>query len=188
MPAPLMLDDFMSGPYHVTLTPPVPSDAHYAPLAPHRWRETYFQNGNGGDWAQPSSLTIQKGILIVSSGFGASSGVQAIYGTTPHGVPAPLGLNLGAYSALRLGFAGLSSTEGLIVIITVFDKAGGNWALEKVIPSNGNPFVLDFPFSLFANGAVGLPRSVVHDIAQIDVEAQPAGWGQVFGITSFQAV
>jgi hypothetical protein len=190
--SPLTLDDFKSGDYVISLNNVNAVDLHYAQLAPGSLlgaaRYTAF-TAAPNPWAQKSTLDIGKGICVVDSGFGVVGAVQIIYGATVSGKQAPLGLNLGGYSAFRLNFAGIATSQSLLVVITVWPHSGGYFDLVVVLPPSGNPFPLDFPFASFKKGGVGggLTQSDVGNIDYIDVQAQGGGFAS-FGITSFEAV
>jgi hypothetical protein len=100
-----------------------------------------------------------------------------------------LALDLGAYSGFQLNFAGISSSESLYVVITVFPHSGGYFDSEIVLPPNGNAFSVAFPFSGFTKGGGGggLTQADVSDIDFINIEVGGGGFVS-FGITSFQAV
>jgi hypothetical protein len=198
----LTLDDFTSPstPYVTTLQAQAPPDTNFQPLLPSggplgQWRETVFINGGPNSWAQPSTLYIGNGILIVNSGFDAFGSVQVQYGYTPppagssNPQAAPLGLNLSNYSAFQLAFAGVSTSESLNVSITVF-SAGLGWEcpMGPLNPST-NAFTTAFQFSTFVRHGVGtgLPPSVVSDIDRINIFVFGGGFVS-FGITSIQAL
>jgi len=184
------LDNFTSGPYVKSLNSASNvQDIHFAPLPSGSplgaARGTAFLLG-GDPYAQPSTLSIGKGICLVDTGFGDANQLQVEYGYTLAGLQAPLGLNLAGYAGFQLNFAGgLSSSQSLIVVITVWPQSGGYYNLEMVLPPNGNAFSVDFPFSGFSGG--GLTQSQVSNIQTILIQAQGGGFAS-FGITSFQAV
>jgi len=133
-------------------------------------------------------LSVKNGVCIVDAGFAAIPAVMLSYGFTTSGQQVPLALNLGSYTRFRLNFAGVASSESLAVVITVWPHTGDYYDLEFVLPPNGNPFSLDFPFSSFNNGlgGVGLSSSAASSIDYIVVQAQGGGYAS-FGITSFEA-
>jgi hypothetical protein len=195
----MLLDDFTSGSYIKTVLAGQ-TDTHYepwphpvpAPAPPKKWwRNTIFANtpeSVGNPWAQPSTLYIHKhqgtGVLIVNTGFGSTSGLQAWYGQAPNGTPEPLGLDLSAFSAFRLNFAqGIATQEALLVNIAVNDKyTFGN----EFVPAGPDPFSFDFLFSSY-NKNLGLPPFDPSTIDSIAILAQ-GGRTASFGIASFWAV
>jgi hypothetical protein len=187
--AQLTLDNYTTPQYVKRLTNPQVHDLHYVALPPNSpsgaARQTYF-GASPNPYTQTSTLDVGAGHFIIDSGFGAVGNVQVGYGFMLSGTEVPLGLNLGGYSALRLNFAGVATSEALAVVIVVYPHDGEVCGYEVVLPPNGNPFAIDFPFSGF-NKAGGLTQAEVSDIDFIVVEAQGGGFAS-FGITSFQAV
>jgi hypothetical protein len=152
--AQLMLDPFSSGNYTKTLLNGQAQDLYSAPLAPGGLlgptRETVFTVGGTNPVA---ALNIGNGLCILDSGFGALPGLQIYY--------APLGLNLGGYSAFRLNFAGISSTAPLGVEIAVWLHSGAVYGAQAQLPTSPNTFFRDFPFSSLAQAASRSLTSVI---------------------------
>jgi hypothetical protein len=207
-----VLDDFSSGFYSKTLQAGAPADTNFqhlsipGPLG--QWRDTFFQVSSGisNPWAQPCTLDIQKGILIITAGFQAPAGVQVLYGNTPapprssnpQGPPAPLHLNLSKYSAFQFAFAGISTSESLNVTIELVGADNVPWAIENFkppLPALGpspNAVVANFPFANFTNNGVplptlGVPTSIISDIYFINFQVFPGGFA-TFGITSWGVI
>ncbi len=189
--AQLTLDDFSKGHYTKVLKTAQASDTHYealpagSPLGAAR--ETFFQIGTN-PYAQSSTLDIGKGICIVEAGFQDDSVLEIVYGVTLSGAQAPLGLNLGAYSALQLNLAGISSSGSLYLIVEIYPHSGGYYTSEVELPPTDNPVPEVLPYSSFiaASGAV-LTQADASDIDYIVIEVGEGGF-ESFGITSFQAV
>jgi len=183
---PLTLDNFTSGPYVKSLNSASNvQDIHFAPLPSGSplgaARGTAFLL-DPDPYAQPSTLSIGKGICIVDNGFGDITGLQIEYGYTLAGLQAPLGLSLAGYSGFQLNFAGVAAYESMIVTIVVYLPDGTYHSFEVVLPPNGNAFSTAFPFSGFSAG--GLTQSDVSNIQTIVIQTE----GESFAITSFQAV
>jgi hypothetical protein len=185
----LTLDDCTSGHYVKRLDTVNAMDIHYAALPPNSplgaARLTTFQIGSNpyGQW---STLDIGKGICIVDGGFGVTPALWIFYGETLSGTNTPLGLNLGGYSGLQLNFAGISTTEALLAIVTVWPHDNLiPHSLELVLSPEVNPISVDFPFSTFSAG--GLSQTDLSDIDYIFIQVQD-GVSASWGITAFQAV
>ena len=132
-------------------------------------------------YGQRTKLQIGNGICIQEADFGIYPGLQIYYGYTLNGAPAPLGLNLGGYSAFQLNFAALSNFEPLGVEIAVWLHNGNVYAQQALLPPS-TAFSADFPFSKFTGG--GLTQS---DVSQIDyIGVVTWGGTATFGITSFK--
>ncbi len=188
---PLTLDKFESGRHMVSLVTASSQDTHYGALASGSplgvARYTLFSL-LANLYGQKSTLDVANGTCTVDAGFGGSPALLIGYGYTLTGSPAPLALNLGAYTGLQLNFAGDASSQDLLVIITVTTNSAGVWDLGMVLPPEGNPFTVTFPFSSFgtSGGGGGLTQSDVSDITAISILAEGGGFAS-FGITSFQA-
>jgi hypothetical protein len=187
--AQLTLDNFTSGQYVKRLNIANASDVHYAALPPNSplgaARQTTFQIGSNL-YAQSSTLDLGKGICIVDAGFGVTPALWIFYGETLSGTEVPLGLNLGGYSGFQLNFAGISTTEALLAIITVWPHDNGvPHSLELVLSPEANPISVEFPFSSFSDG--GLVQADLSDIDYIFIQVQD-GLSASWGITAFQAV
>lgn len=182
---PLTLDNFKSGHYLVSLTTAQSQDIHFAPLAAGDLlgpaRETVFVIG-ANPYEQRSTLDIGKGIWIVDGGFGVVPGVQIYYGWANATTPAPLGLNLAAYSAFRLTFVGVATEEVLGVDITVWTHSGAVYAAQTSLTPQVNETSVDFQFSSFKPSALD-----AGDIDYIGIVTWGGGTNS-YGITSFQAV
>jgi hypothetical protein len=183
--SPLTLDNFKSGHYLVSLTNAQAQDIHFAPLAAGGLlgptRETVFGIGTN-PYGQRSSLDIGKGIWIVDGGFGVVPGVQIYYGWANATTPAPLGLNLSAYSAFQLTFAGIATEDVLGIDITVWTHSGGVYAANTFLTADVNVLSVDFQFSSFQPSALN-----ASDIDFIGIVTWGGGTNS-YGITSFQAV
>jgi hypothetical protein len=108
------------------------------------------------------------------------------YGETLSGTEVPLGLDLAGYSGLQLDFAGISTTEALLAIITVWPHDNlVPHSLELVLAPEVDPISVDFPFSSFSDG--GLTQTDLSDIDYIFIQVQD-GVSASWGITAFQAV
>jgi len=189
--AQLTLDDFTSGTYVKRIINPHVHDLHYAAMPPNsplgQARQTYFGAAPNPD-GQWSTLDVGKGRLVVDSGFGCGASLELGYGYTLAGAEAPLGLNLDGFTGLQLNFRGIATSEELLVVITIFPQTGGYWNYEIVLPPNGNPFPVSFPFSGFRNGGGGsLTQADLSNIDFITILAEGGGFAS-FGLTSFQAV
>jgi len=194
--AQLTLDSFPTGPNGQNYVQPLPTAQSSAtntealpagsPLGAGRW--TKFIVGPD-PYAQANTLEVGNGILIVETGFQANTAVEIFYGVNLLGTNVPMGLNLGAYSALQLNFAGLASAEGLDVIVEVWPKSGGYYVDEVVLHPTVDPFPVVLPYSSF-NGSAGgtLTQTEASDINYIIIELEGAGSTESYGITSFQAV
>ncbi len=182
---PLTLDNFRAGHYTVTLTTAQSQDVHFSPLAPGSplgpARETVFVIG-ANPYGQRSTLDIGKGIWIMNGGFGVVPGVQIYYGYANATTPAPLGLDLGAYSGFQLTFAGIATEEVLGVDITVWTHSGGVYAEQVSLTPQVDVFSVGFPFSSFVPGALD-----PSDIDAIGLVTWGGGTNS-YGITSFEAV
>jgi hypothetical protein len=182
---PLTLDNFKSGHYAVSLTNAQAQDIHFAPLAAGSplgpARETVFGIG-GNPYGQRSTLDIGKGIWIVDGGFDVVPGVQIYYGWADATTPAPLGLDLSAYSAFQLTFAGIATESVLGVDITVWTHSGGVYAAQTFLPPDTNVLSVDFQFASFQPGALD-----ASDIDTIGIVTWGGGTNS-YGITSFQAI
>jgi hypothetical protein len=182
---PLTLDGFKAGHYVVSLTAAQSQDVHFAALAPGSplgpARETVFVIGSN-PYGQRSILDIGKGIWILDGGFGVVPGVQIYYGFANATTPAPLGLNLSAYSAFQLTFAGISTEDVLGVDITVWTHSGGVYAANTFLRPDVNVLSVDFQFSSFQPGPLD-----ASDIDYIGIVTWGGGTNS-YGITSFQAV
>ena len=150
-----------------------------SPLGPAR--ETVFVIGSN-PYGQRSILDIGKGIWILDGGFGVVPGVQIYYGFANATTPAPLGLNLSAYSAFQLTFAGISTEDVLGVDITVWTHSGGVYAANTFLRPDVNVLSVDFQFSSFQPGPLD-----ASDIDYIGIVTWGGGTNS-YGITSFQAV
>jgi len=191
-----MLDDFSGKAYVKTLkaTQTGQTDAHYEAL-PHgspvgAARYTYFQVEEEGTYAQSSTLDIGNGVCIVDSGFQNDSALEILYGTNLKGDQVPMELNLSSYSGLQLSFAGIVSTEGLDVNIEIWPSSGGYYVAAQGLPTNGNSFTVDFPFTTFSGAGGTLTQTEVENISYIIIVTEGEGDADVtdsFGITSFQA-
>ena len=191
-----LIDDFSGKAYVKTLkATPTQTDAHYEALPPHSpvgaARYTYFQVAEEGTYGQSSTLDIGNGVCIVNSGFQNDSALEIFYGTNLKGDEVPMGLNLGSYTGLQLNFAGVISTEGIDVNIEVWPSSGGYYDAAQAVPTNGNSFTVDFPFTSFvAAGGVVLTQAEAENINYIIIVTEGGGYTDVtdsFGITSFQA-
>jgi hypothetical protein len=193
---PETLDSFAPPHYVITLpgttSKPWPTDIRLEPLVPSsrlgRSRQTIFTNGGPNPWAQPSTLDIGKGILIVNTGFDSVSALQVLYGAgqTPTGDNTPLGLNLSNFKALQLNFAGIATSSNLLVNLAVKARSSAStYDSEQSLPLSVNPFAATFAFSSFNK-----PPLEPFDPSAIDgVSILIQGGGTItFGITSFQAV
>jgi hypothetical protein len=187
----LTLDSFESGRYTKSLNSATTQDTHYAPLPAGsplgQARETVFTLAPG-PYGLPSSLVVEKvagpppvGVCIVNTGFGGVTGLQVWYGSTLSGAPAPLGLNLGGYSAFRIKFAALASSGSLTMLMEVY-VGTQIYASPVQVPPGNSPFSVDFPFSSFVTS--GVPD--FSDIDYILIETE--GGNTSFGVTSFEAV
>jgi hypothetical protein len=181
----LTLDNFKSGHYVVSLTTAQAQDIHFAPLAAGSpvgpARETVFGIGTN-PYGQRSTLDIGKGIWIVDGGFGIVPGEQIYYGWADATTPAPLGLDLSAYSAFQLTFAGIATESVLGVDITIWTHSGGVYAAQTFLPPDVNILSVDFQFSSFQPGALD-----ASDIDTIGIVTWGGGTNS-YGITSFQAI
>jgi len=179
----LTLDNFKSGHYQVSLTSS--QDIHFAPLAPGSplgpARETVFAIGSS-PYGQRSTLDIGKGICIVDGGFGVVPGVQIYYGYVNETTPAPLGLDLSAYSGFQLTFAGIATQVVLGVEIAVWTHSGGVYGAQVFLPPTPNVTSVQIPFSSFAPSALD-----PSDIDTIGIVTWGGGTYS-YGITSFDAV
>ncbi len=187
--AQLTLDNFTSAQYVKHLNIANANDVHYAALPLNGFlgaaRQTTFEIGSNL-YAQSSTLDIGKGICIVDAGFGVTPALWIFYGETLSGTEVPLGLNLAGYSGFRLNFAGISTTEALLAIITVWPHDNGvPHDLELVLSPEVNPISVDFPFSTFSAG--GLSQTDLGDIDYIFIQVQD-GVSASWGITAFEAV
>jgi hypothetical protein len=182
---PLTLDNFRSGHYLVSLTNAQAQDIHFAPLAAGNplgpARETVFVIG-ANPYGQRSTLDIGKGIWILDGGFGVVPGVQIYYGWANATTPAPLGLDLSAYSAFQLTFAGIATESVLGVDITVWTHSGGVYAANTFLPPDVSVLSVDLQFSSFQPSALD-----ASDIDYIGIVTWGGGTNS-YGITSFQAV
>ena len=180
---PLILDDFKSGHYQVSLTSS--QDIHFAPLAPGSRlgpaRETVFDVGTS-PYGQRSTLDIGKGIWIVDGGFGVTPGVQIYYGFANETTPAPLGLDLSSYSAFQLTFSGLAVEVVLGVEIAVWAHSGAVYGAQVFLPSTPNITSVQIPYSSFAGGSID-----ASDIDYIGIVTWGGGT-YTYGITSFEAI
>lgn len=189
---PLTLDGFTTGQYVIHVTNPSVNYTHYGALPAGSplgaARATYFGAGPN-PFNQISTLDVRGGHFVVDSGFGSVAAVQVGYGFSLSGTEVPLGLNLEGYSAFRLNFAGIATSESMVVVITVWPHSGGYYDFEVVLPPNGNAFSTTFPFSGFnkGGGGGGLTQADVSDIDAIVWQAQGGGFDS-FGITSFEAI
>lgn len=187
----LMLDDFTRGSYKKTLTPSNPTDTAIKPLGPNSplgaARETIFTLGPD-QYGQSSTIDIGGGICIVDAGFHTNSPLQIFYGITTGGVETPMGLNLGAYSALQLNFPAISTDESLDVLIEIDPSSGGYYTSEVELSSTPNTSSISFPYTSFLQGGTGnvLTQAEASNINYIYI-VLGASWSS-FGITSFQAV
>ncbi|MGA7078613.1 MAG: hypothetical protein WBQ43_01815 [Terriglobales bacterium] len=151
-------------------------------------RETVFQIGPN-PYKQSSTLKIGKGICIVEGGFQIATALDIIYGVTLEGVQAPLGLNLGTYSGLQLNFAGIASTESLLVIVQVYPQSGGIYEDEVALQPTDADTILTMPYSSFlADSGAALTQTEASNINYLLIIAEGGGTTDSFGITSFQAV
>ena len=187
--AQLMLDDFTSGHYVKRLDTVNAQDIHNAALPPNSplgaARQTIFEIGSN-PYAQWSTFDLGKGICIVDGGFGVTPALWIFYGETLSGAEVPLGLNLAGYSGFQLNFAGLSTSEALLAINTVWPHDNGvPHSLELVLGPEANPTSVDFPFSTFSAG--GLSQTDLSDIDYIFIQVQD-GVSASWGITAFQAI
>ena len=182
---PLVLDNFKAGHYVVSLTTAQAQDIHFAPLAAGSplgpARETVFGIG-ANPYGQRSTLEIGKGIWIVEGGFGVVPGVQIYYGFSDATTPAPLGLNLSAYSAFQLTFVGICTEDVLGVDITVWTHSGGIFSANTFLSPDVNVLSVDFPFTSFQPAALD-----ASDIDTIGIVTWGGGTNS-YGITSFQAI
>jgi len=180
---PLILDDFKSGHYQVSLTSS--QDIHFAPLASGSKlgpaRETVFDVGTS-PYGQRSTLDIGKGIWIVDGGFGVNPGVQIYYGFANATTPAPLGLDLSSYSAFQLTFSGLAVEVVLGVEIAVWAHSGAVYGAQVFLPSTPNITSVQIPYSSFAGGSID-----ASDIDYIGIVTWGGGT-YTYGITSFEAI
>lgn len=187
-PTSLTLDNFKSGSHLVSLSSASSQDTHFGALPPGSpvgaARETDFALG-AIPYGQKSTLDVARGICIVDAGFGDIPALLIGYGYTLTGSSAPLGLNLGSYTGFQLNFAGVASSEDLLVVITVWLHTGVAYDFEVVLSPTGNAFNQQFPFSGFSKPG-GLTPSNVSDIDLITIQAQGGGFAS-FGITSFLA-
>ena len=73
-------------------------------------------------------------------------------------------------------FAGIATSQSLLVVITVWPHSGAFYDLDVVLPPSGSPFSTDFPFASFNKGAggVGLTQSDVSDIDYIESRLRAA--------------
>lgn len=181
----LTLDDFKSKLYEVSLKNAQAQDIHFEALPPGSRlgpdRETVLALGPN-PFAQLSTLYIGNGICILDAGFGVVPGVQIYYGWASNTQRVPLGLNLSGYSAFRLNFAGVSTSESLGVEIAVWLHSGSVYAAQAPVLASPNAFAKDFPFSSF-----GLTQADMSDIDTIGIVIWGGGT-MSYGITSFQAV
>ncbi len=183
------LDDCTSGHYVKRLDNVNALDTHYAALPPNSSlgtaRRTTFQIGSN-PYAQWSTLDIGKGICLVDAGFGVTPALWIFYGENLSGMKVPLGLNLAGYSGFQLNFAGISTQQALLAIITVWPHDNGTpHQLEVELTPEENPISVGFPFSSFSAG--GLTQADASDIDYIFIQVQD-GLSASWGITSFQAV
>ncbi|HLY15574.1 MAG TPA: hypothetical protein VKR61_00050 [Bryobacteraceae bacterium] len=182
---PLILDNFKAGHYQVSLTTAQAQDIHFAPLAAGSplgpARETVLVVG-GNPYGQRSSLDIGKGICIVNGGFGVVPGLQIYYGYANATTPAPLGLDLSAYSAFQLTVAGIATEVVLGVEIAVWTHSGAVYGAQVFLPPTPNVTSVEIPFTSFTGGFLD-----ASDIDTIGIVTWGGGTNS-YGITSFEAV
>jgi hypothetical protein len=186
----LTLDDFSYGHYVKVLNPSQPADTHFEALPPKSplgaARETVFTVGAGQYAAQPSILSIGKGICVVDAGFQENSPLQIVYGFNLSGDEVPLGLNLSAYSGLQVNFAGIATDESLYLILEIAPSSGGTYVSEVLLPSSATATGVLLPYTSFTDGSGAvLTQAEARDISYIEIQAG-AAWSS-FGITSLQA-
>jgi hypothetical protein len=179
----MMLDNFVSGNYVVTLLGSEIQDVHSEPIDGRMGptRRTIFQIDTNA-YNQPSRLDIGNGICIQGSGFDANPSLNIYYGSQ---ATAPLGLDLSAYTRFKLSFAGLvAGAEDLLLSIAVWphdlDQTIG---FQQLLSSSVNAFTWEFPFSV-------PPENRLSDYSNIDqIVLSLAGGGDVsFGLTRFEAL
>lgn len=125
----------------------------------------------------------------MEGGFQIATALDIIYGVTLEGVQAPLGLNLGTYSGLQLNFAGIASTESLLVIVQVYPQSGGIYEDEVALQPTDADTILTMPYSSFlADSGAALTQTEASNINYLLIIAEGGGTTDSFGITSFQAV
>jgi hypothetical protein len=190
--AQLTLDNFTSGTYVKRIINPNVHDLHYGAMPPNsplgQARQTYFGAAPNPD-GQWSTLDVGKGRLVVDAGFGCDANIEIDYGFNLAGGEVPLGLNLDGFTGLQLTFQGIATSEELLVVVTIFPQTGAYWNYEVVLPPDGNPFLVSFPFSGFRNGTGGggLTQADLSNIDYVTILAEGGGFAS-FGLTSFQAI
>jgi hypothetical protein len=189
----MILDDFTSGAYAVTLTDSEAQDKHLAsglatPVGPTRY--TIFSVGQRCPSASPygrsNALRIGNHICIQDFGFLSVPCLDICYGQGPVGSK-PLNLDLTKYSTFRLSFAGLITDSVLTADIGVWFHGVGRIGpeMKAVLAPSLQPFTREVSFESYRTKHVPFPNFA--DIDAINIVLQ-SGSPCSFGITCFEAI
>jgi len=195
-PSSLVIDDFSSGEYRVTLRPDgrlVTNIRSGSMIGGSRY--TIFLSA-ANLFNRRAALDIGpagSSVMIVDTGIHVNHRLEVHYGfglQRGKVVPTPLNLDLGCFSKFRVHF----NSNDLRVLFTMEVTAGnnpGNKALHSVhvnAPSSPDPFVVDVPFTdIVANAG---PRPDFTDIDMIDLIFQTGSaiGANDYAITLIEAV
>jgi len=187
--ADLLIDDFSTGPYSVTLTAPLSSNtAFQAAAVPGATRTTrLFVEANPLN--RQISLDIGPGgLAIVDSGTEADNWFRVGYGyeNNGSGVPIvdPLNQNLSAYNSFKIHFRSNDLDNQVKVSVVTMVGTTQNVSQSTLIAPGGNstnPFDFFVPFSSFT----GTANFADADILVFEFDNTPSG---DFAIDSISAV
>jgi hypothetical protein len=192
-PSSLVVDDFASGQYSVTLRP----DGHRV-LVVRRGsmiggrRLTIFSSAPS-PFNRRAILNIapdDTSVLVIDTGIHVSHRLEMYYGFDLRNgqiVPRPLNLDLRCFSKFRVHF----NSNDLMVNFTMQVTAGnnpGNRASHAVnVPAHETAFVVDVPFSDFVTNAGPLPDFIDIDLIDIISQTGSAIGANDYAITLIEA-
>src|SRR5262245_40855395 len=158
--APLMIDDFTSGPAHVWSKGGTLVERQPGTMAGGVREVVRLVNPH--PFQQATAVTVMKhdgaGRLIVSSGLHSQWGTYLIYGYDLAGTVVPLDLDLSGYNTIRLDFRSNDQpTSGVIELYEAGEYATANWYAE---PSS-TAFSVDAPYATFTT-TTGNPLPLEH--------------------------
>ncbi|MGA2136426.1 MAG: hypothetical protein ABSH50_29395 [Bryobacteraceae bacterium] len=146
----------------------------------------YFQIGinesaNVFNQTVTAQVIPSKGAFITSWGFGASGGTTLEYGENT-----ALSLDLTPYYGLLVTFNGLEG--GADFDLAVFDASDNDAYCALYIPTNENPFTVEFPISQFTSGPGITVNFGAIETINLQIGAANSPGSPSFGITAIEAI
>jgi hypothetical protein len=192
----LVIDDYSSGQYRVTLRP-----AGRLVMAVRRGsmiggsRLTIFSSA-ANRFNQRATLDIGPGdssALVIDTGIHVSHRLEMYYGfdlRRGQVIPTPLNLDLSCFSKFRVHFNANDQGINVTMQVTAGNNPGNRAQHALNIPghTDGAPFVVDFPFSDFEPNAGPLPNFTDIDLIDIISQTGSAIGANDYAITLIEAV